>query len=49
MTKGDCLPRNRQNLYDQVNMTTDYLTAGNPEQVGITGNALNRYNTECIP
>jgi hypothetical protein len=49
MTNKDWLQHNHQNLYDQANMTTNYLTAGTLERIGITGNALNWYNTEYIP
>ncbi|MDR0384976.1 MAG: hypothetical protein LBH60_02740 [Prevotellaceae bacterium] len=49
MRKKDWLPSNHQDLYDQANMTTDYLIAANLERIGITGNALNWYNTDYIP
>jgi hypothetical protein len=49
MTHNDWLPRNRQDLYNQANMTKDYLNASNLERIGITGNAINWDNTEVIP
>jgi hypothetical protein len=48
-TSGDWLERNHGSLYIQANTTVAYLTPAILTKIGITGNALEWYNTVFIP